>query len=32
MSFERVEIGNAILYRGDCMEILKILTWGGWTW
>lgn len=25
MSFERVEIGNAILYRGDCLEILPTL-------
>jgi site-specific DNA-methyltransferase (adenine-specific) len=25
MSFERVEIGNAVLYRGDCLEILPTL-------
>lgn len=26
MSYERVEIGNAVLYRGDCLEILPELT------
>lgn len=26
MSFERVEIGDAVLYRGDCMEILPTLS------
>lgn len=25
MSFEKVEIGNAVLYRGDCLEILPTL-------
>lgn len=25
VSFEKVEIGNAVLYRGDCLEILPIL-------
>jgi DNA modification methylase len=25
MSFERVEIGNAVLYRGDCAEVLPTL-------
>jgi DNA modification methylase len=25
MSFERVEIGNAVLYRGDCLEVLPTL-------
>ena len=25
MSFERVEIGNAVLYRGDCLELLPEL-------
>ena len=28
MSFEKVIIGNATLYRGDCMEVLPTLTLG----